>query len=286
MRGAEIEYLIRALRERFPRGPQGTVAERRAAGHVILALQSTGLPLADRKGRVREAQIEYWLGLGVDYFQIASSDMFHRRERPAFPWDELEHGLRAYGVAHGVEFSIYGKSVAKLVPSGRVLENMDVLQGEGATLLTAERYCADGWETASHFLSGTQRAYPECSEVVIDPDGWVHPCCWYALSPGLFDLGSVDLDTGMERLGPVPFCQALDRGDVLRFAEIAGVAPALAHQVRDRVGDCGCCRLSALLLARQPDHDWIRVSPLIDREVAFYTELLGADALLAFLGRW
>jgi hypothetical protein len=285
MRGVETEHLIRSLRERFPRGPQGTVAERRAAGHVILALQSTGLPLTDNRGRVRGSRVEYWLELGVDYFQIASSDTFHRRERPAFPWDVLERDLVAYGAAHGVEFLIYGKSVTKLVPSGRVLENLDVLEAEGASLLTAERYCADGWETASHFLSGTQLAYPHCSEIVIDPDGWVHPCCWYALSPGLFDLGAVDLDTGMERLRSVPFCQALDRGDVLRLAEIAGVASELACQVRDRVGDCGCCRLSAILLARQPEHDWIEVPPLSDRETAFYTRRVGADTLQRLLDR-
>jgi hypothetical protein len=279
MRGAETEYLIRTFRKRFPRGAQGTVAERRAAGHVILALQSTGLPLADRHGRVREALVEYWLELGVDYFQVASSDMFHRRERPAFPWEALEHSLGAYGAAHGVEFRIYGKSVTKLVPSGRVLENMGALEAEGASLLTAERYCADGWETASHFLSGTQLAYPQCSEVVIDPDGWVHPCCWYGLSPGLFDLGDVDLASGMEPLRSVPFCQALDRGDILRLAEIVQVAPGLARQVRDRVGDCGSCRLFSILLARQPAHDWLEVAPLSDRELAFYTKRLGADTL-------
>ena len=285
MRGAETEYLIRTLRERFPRGPQGTVAERRAAGHVILVLQSTGLPLADSRGRVRGSRVEYWLELGVDYFQVASSDVFHRRERPAFPWGVLERSLRAYGAANGVEFSIYGKSVTKLVPSGRVLENMNALEAEGASLLTAERYCTDGWETASHFLSGTQLAYPHCSEVVIDPDGWVHPCCWYALSLGLFDLGTVDLDMGMERLRPVPFCQALDRGDVLRLAEIARAASNLASQVRDRVGDCGCCRLLATLLVRQSEHDWIEVAPLSDREAAFYTERVGAETLQKLLGR-
>jgi hypothetical protein len=279
MRGTETEHLICALRARFPRGPQGTVAERRAAGHVILALQSTGLPLADSRGRVRGSRVAYWLELGIDYFQIASSDMFHRRARPAFPWDALERSMRAYGAAHGVEFSIYGKSVTKLVPSGRVLENLDALETEGASLLTAERYCADGWETASHFLSGTQLAYPNCSEVVIDPDGWVHPCCWYALSPGLFDLGTVDLEEGMERLRPVPFCQALDAGDVLRLAEITGVAPDLARQVRDRVGDCGCCRLLSIPLARQPEHGWIKVAPLSDREAALYAGQVGADML-------
>ncbi|MBN1581258.1 MAG: hypothetical protein JXA89_11195 [Anaerolineae bacterium] len=284
MRGAETEYLIRSFRDRFPRGGHGTVAERRAAGYVILALQTTGLPLADHQGNVRRKQVEYWLDLGVDYFQVASSDMFHRRQRPAFPWDVLECNLQTYGAAHGVEFHIYGKSVTKLVPSGRVLENLDALEMEGAGLLTAERYCADGWETASHFLSGTQLAYPQCSEVVIDPGGWVHSCCWYELSPGLFDLGHVDLATGLEKLRSVPFCLALDQGDILQIGRIVQVAPELAQDIRDRVGDCGACRLFSILLARQAEHGWLQVSPLSVRESAFYTKRLGANTVQRLLG--
>jgi hypothetical protein len=284
-RGAETEYLIRTFRERYPRGLESTVAERRTAGHVILALQSTGLPLADRHGNVREALVDYWLELGIDCFQVASSDIFHRRQRPEYPWNTLENNLEAYGTAHGVEFLIYGKDVTKLVPSGRVLENLDALEAEGAGLLTARRYCADGWETASRFLSGTRHDYPQCSEVVIDPDGWVHACCWYELSPGLFDLGCVDLATGMERLRPVPFCQALDRGDILKLSGIVGVKPNLARQVRDRVGDCGACRLFSVLLACQPEHDWVKVAPLSARELSFYTKRVGEDTVQTLLDR-
>jgi hypothetical protein len=285
VRGAETEYLIHAFRARYPRGPECSVAERRAAGSVILALQTSGLPLADRQGHVRERQVEYWLKQGVDYFQVASSDMFHRRQKPAFPWGALEDNLRGYGAAHSVEFLIYGKGISKLVPSGRVLDNWGPLQEAGASLLTAERYCADGWETASRFLSGTHSAYPECSEVVIDPDGWVHACCWYELSPGLFDLGAVNLDSGMEGLRAAPLCLALDQGDLARVAELAGVPPELAQQVRERVGDCGACRLFSVLLARQPEHTWIRVSPLSAQEMAFYTAWLSVDTLHALLGR-
>jgi hypothetical protein len=283
-RGAEAEYLIQAFRRRYPRGSEPTIAERRAAGNVILALQSTGLPLADRRGNVRQSLVDHWLEQGIDYFQVASSDMFHRRQRPEYPWEALEANLEAYGAAHGVEFLIYGKGISKLVPSGRVLENLAELEAEGAGLLTAKRYCADGWETASRFLSGTRSPYPDCSEVVIDPDGWVHACCWYELSPGLFDLGNVDLAMGLENLRSVSFCQALDRGDILGLADIAGVAPELARQVRDRVGDCGACRLFSLLLARQAEHDWIRVEPLCEREQVFYAEQLGADILHDLLG--
>jgi hypothetical protein len=283
MRGTETEHLIRRLRERFPRGTQSAVADRRSAGHVILALQSTGLPLADRHGNARGELVDYWLDLGIDYFQVASSDTFHRRERLEFPWDALESNLAAYGAAHGVEFLIYGKSVTRLVPSGRVLDNLAVLEAEGAGLLTAERYCSDGWETASGFLSGTQLEYPHCSEIVIDPDGWVHPCCWYELSPGLFDLSTVNLTTGLEQLRSVPFCQALDDGDIAWLADIAHVEPAPLQLVRSQVGDCGSCRLLSISLARKPEYDWLNFAPLSQSESNFYSDRVGADVLAAIL---
>jgi hypothetical protein len=214
--------------------------------------------------------VAYWIDRGVDYFQIASSDRFHRGARPEYPWEALEQSLNDYSAAHGVEFLIYGKAAAKLVPSGRVLDNLKELESQGAGLLTAERYCSEGWETASNFLSGTDLPYPRCSEVVVDPQGWVHPCCWYELSPGLFDLTTTDFAAGMERLRPNPLCQDLDRGNVLSIAGRAGIALSQARQIRDRVGDCGLCRLAFVSLRRRPDLNWLKTPPLSDRESAFY----------------
>ena len=121
---------------------------------------------------------------------------------------------------------------------------------------------------------------------MIAPDGWVHACCWYELSPGLFDLGSVDLATGMERLRSVPFCQALDRGDILKLAEIVQVALDLAQRVRALVGDCGACRLFSVLLARRAEHGWIKVAPLSEQERSFYTTRMGANVMQGLLGCW
>jgi len=275
VRGAGIEYLVRAFRERFPRGSQATIEERRAAGHVILSIQTAGPPLADRDGNASAARIDYWMDLGVDYIQVASSDMFHRSRHPDYAWDTLEASLTAFGEERGIEFLIYGKEVNRLVPSGRVLENLDALQDQGARLLTGERYCADGWETGSRFLSGLAHDYPQCSEVVIDTEGWVHPCCWYLLSPGLFDLTVVDFETGMRSLQANPLCLAIDCGDILAVADIAGQPPDWASQVRDAVGDCGICRLASVRLASQPGYAWMRVPPLSAAERAFYARLLG-----------
>lgn len=275
MRNNEMEHLIGGFRAKYPRGAQATVAERRAAGHVILALQTIGTPLADAAGNPNPKIINYWLDQGVDYFHIASNDMFHEVQRPTFPWETFRANLKQYGEQHGVNFLIYGKSPHRLVPSGRALENLNELEQAGASLLLDEGYCANAWEAAANFLTGTEKEHPDCSEVVIDPHGWVHPCCWYELSPGLFDLTRTDFAAGMAALRNVPFCQALDRGDMMEFAEFAGFDLGNASQIRDQVGDCGACRLFSIALAAQPAHDWIRVQPLSPQEVVFYSERIG-----------
>jgi len=278
-RGTDMEYLVRSFRERFSQGAQATADERRAAGSVILALQTAGPPLADGAGAVVPERVDHWLELGVDYFQVASSDMFHRSRQPGYPWDALETSMRSYSAASGVEFRIYGKEVTRLVPSGRVLQNLAALRRQGAALLTEDRYCADGWETGSNFISGQSRAYPECSEAVIDPQGWVHPCCWYLMSPGLFDLGAIPFEVGMRALREQPLCHAIDQGDMLALAELAGVSVVWTRDVCASIGDCGLCRLVSIRLSQRGDHAWIKAQPLTALELQFYREQIGATAL-------
>jgi hypothetical protein len=253
MRGQQMEYLVQRFRERFPRGPQATPAERRAAGFVALGLQTMGHPLADARGVPAPKVIDYWLNLGVDLFHIASNDIFHERQRPDYPWEAFRANIQRHGEEHGVEFVIYGKGAARLVPSGRVLDTLDTLEQAGGGLLTTPGYCANAWEGGANFISGQSRAYPDCSEVVIDPHGWVHPCCWHDLSPGLFDLNVTPFAEGMARAAQAAFCHAIDAGDMAGMAAAAGVAPVLAEQVRDGVGDCGACRLWSVRLAQQPE---------------------------------
>jgi len=283
MRHVGMEQLVVDFRRRFPRGPQKTVAERRAAGHVILALQTMGLPLADGVGTPMPKLIDTWLGLGVDYFHVASNDIFHEDRRPDYPWEALRRNLASYGAAHDIQFHIYGKPAYKLVPSGRVLDNLPALEALGARLLTDVGYCATAWEAAASFLSGVERPYPYCSEVVIDPAGWVHPCCWYELAPGLFDLTATDFEAGMEALAAAPICQALDAGDVIGYAGLAGIDEESALRVRNVMGDCGLCRIASARLARDPGHAWINAPPLARREITFYGDRL-RPALSAALG--
>ena len=281
MRDQGMEHLVTAFRRRFPSGPQPTVAARRAAGHVILAVQTMGLPLADAAGRPVPKNIDRWLALGVDYFHVASNDIFHEGQRPNYPWDAMRSNLLRYGGEHGIYFHIYGKPVYRLVPSGRVLDHLPALEDQGASLLTEEGYCATAWESAASFLSGADRAYPRCSEVVIDPEGWVHPCCWYDLAPGLFDLARTSFEEGMGALAAEPLCQALDRGDVPAVAARAGLSVELAAQIRERVGECGLCRLAAVRLAAESAYSWLKAPSLSARELAFYERLLGRALMAA-----
>jgi hypothetical protein len=276
MRNQQMEYLITQLRARLPRGPQATIKARQQAGHVVLGLQTMGFPLADAAGIPIDRNIRYWLDLGIDYFHIASNDVFHERQRPDYPWEALRQNLRDYSEETGVEIWIYGKASTRLVPSGRVLDHLAVLsKEEGATLLTSPGYCASAWEGGANFLSGQSRPYPDCSEVVIDPHGWVHPCCWHELAPGLFDLGKTRFEDGMAFARTVPFCHAIDEGDMLKLSALSGIDASLAQHVRDTVGDCGACRLCSVKLASEPGNAWIKPTALSDKECRFYTAHLG-----------
>jgi hypothetical protein len=277
MRGQHMEYLIRRFRERYPRGPQADIADRRAAGFVTLGLQTIGQPLCDARGRPRTEAFDYWLRLGVDFFHIASNDIFHERQRPGFPWEAMRENLRGYGDEHGVFIHIYGKSKERLVPSGRALDNLDAMEEVGAALLTAPGYCAGAWEAGANFLTGQDREHPNCSEVVIDPEGWVHPCCWYELAPGLFDLGVTPFEEGMRALREVGFAQAIDAGDMAWLAEEAGVALPLHSRMRNAVGDCGACRLYSVRLAAQ--HGRLKPTRLEPREICFYERYVARDDL-------
>ncbi len=284
MRGQQMEYLVRQFRARFPQGPQRTLAERRAAGYVALGLQTMGHPLADAHGNPSPKNISYWLDQGVDLFHIASNDIFHERQRPDYPWEQFRENIRQYGEQNGIEFVIYGKPPARLVPSGRVLVDLPELERAGASLLTDEGYCASAWEGGANFLSGQGRSHPDSSEVVIDPHGWVHPCCWHELAPGLFDLSTTPFDAGMVQMQRVQLCRAIDSGDMIQLAQLADIAPAEAQHIRATVGDCGLCRLASVRLAQRPDHSWLKPTRLSEHEIQFYEARLGGFDVASLRG--
>ena len=110
-----------------------------------------------------------------------------------------------------------------------------------------------------------------------------HPCCWYELAPGLFDLTATDFVAGMAALSSEPIGQVLDAGDVIGYAELAGIDEGIALRTRNVVGDCGLCRIASARLARDPSYAWINAPPLAPREITFYGDRL-PPALSAALG--
>lgn len=182
----------------------------------------------------------------------------------------------------GAHFQVYGKAPARLVPSGRVLEHRQSLELLGARLLMEPDYCATSWETASNWLRVDQD-FPDCSEVVIDESGRVHPCCWYRISPALFDLTQVPFEAGIARAAETEAYRLLDRGDVVQVGVLAGLTPDAARAVRDSVGECGACRLFFARLAalEQPGLSEA-VRPLSASERRHYAGLLGGDEFASF----
>ena len=282
-----LERAVRGLRARYPRGPRGlSVDERRSAGYLVVAVQTNGLLLADAAGHLSRERVERWLDLGVDYYHVASGDAFHQSRRPTYPWDQLFEEMAEVGEV-GSCFHVYGKAPARLVPSGRMLDHQRSLAALGAELLTERGYCANAWEAASNWL-GADRAYPDCSELVVDEAGQAHPCCWYRLSPAMFDLTITSFDTGMAAAEKVEALRVLDTGDVIRVGTLAGLNAEVASAVRDALGDCGACRLFfARHSARLTPGLAGAVTPISAKEARYYSSRLrgaGLECLLADLG--
>jgi hypothetical protein len=57
------------------------------------------------------------------------------------------------------------------------------------------------------------------------------------------------------------------------------VERSLARQIRDRVGDCGACRLFSRRLATQSEFTWLRSAHLSPAEYAFYARHLGEETM-------
>ena len=282
-----LERAVRGLRARYPQGPRDlSVDERRKAGYLVVAVQTNGLLLADAEGHLVRDRVERWLSLGVDYYHVASGDVFHQSRRPTYPWDRLFEEMAGMGDV-GAYFHVYGKAPAKLVPSGRGLVHQRSLATLGAALLTERGYCATGWETGSNWLRADQD-HPDCSELTVDEAGLAHPCCWYRLSPALFDLTRVSFEVGMAEAERVDALRLLDSGDVLRVGALAGIRAEAVSAARDALGDCGACRLffahhSALATPGLAG----AASPLSAREARYFRGRLrdaGLGSLLADLG--
>lgn len=189
----------------------------RSQGGVKIVVQTTGDILTP-------AIVEDLLQRGVYMISIASTDRFHvgldtaeKQERFVAGLTELfsRFGMRRSGVSAGVNrkwheeegplFNVFGASedswIGKIWPRGRGWQN------GFSTATLADNFCnrwSGGLGFLNHRFSG--------SEVSVEPDGSVYPCCIKTKIPvgNLLEDNLIDI---LESLASEPAFQAINRGD-------------------------------------------------------------------------
>ena len=216
------ESLHEAVRDRVTYKVVDALRERYAAqGGVKIVIQTTGDILTD-------AIVADLLARGVWMISVASVDDFHvGLEGPAKQQAFVErlsalferHGMRKSGLLAttrnwheepGPVYSFFGATpdswIGKLWPRGRAWQN----NLSSATL--ADNFC-NRWSGGLNFL----RHEFSGSEVSIEPDGAVYPCCIKTKLP----LGSLledNLTDILESLAGVPAYEAITIGHPERMA--------------------------------------------------------------------
>jgi hypothetical protein len=220
------EFLLEGLRERVSYPLLERLARRyRDAGGVKLVVQTTGDLLDD-------AIVDALLARGVWMISVASIDDFHvglegEAKQKAFV-EKLtrlfeRHAISASGSSAGERrrfeepgpvFSFFGAQpdswIGKLWPRGRAWEN-----GLSAATL-ADNFC-NRWSGGLGFL---ERRF-EGSEVSVEPDGSVYPCCVKTRLP-LGDLTEERLIDILESLRGDPVYEAINAGAPQRMGVAAG----------------------------------------------------------------
>jgi hypothetical protein len=210
------ESLHGAVRERVTyRVIEALHAKYRAAGGVRIVVQTTG-------DLVTDAIVDELLARGVWMISVAGVDDFHvglegadRQRRFVERLTALfeRHGMRASGSAApardahdeaGPRFGFFGATpdawIGKLWPRGRAWTN-----GLSSATL-ADNFC-NRWSGGMHFLRHRERG----SEVSIEPDGSVYPCCVKTKLPigNLLDDNLIDI---LDSLAGVAAYEAIDAG--------------------------------------------------------------------------
>jgi MoaA/NifB/PqqE/SkfB family radical SAM enzyme len=220
------EFLLDALRERLSYPLVERLAARyRGAGGVKIVVQTTGDLLTD-------SIVEALLARGVWMISVASLDDFHaglegEARQQAFA-EELarlfeRHGMTQAGVAvptrnwleqAGPVFNFFGAQpgswIGRLWPRGRAWEN-------GLSTATLEDNFCNAWSGGLGFL---EHRY-EGSEVSIEPDGSVYPCCIKTRIPigNLVEENLIDI---LESLRDDPVYEAINAGHPERMGVSCG----------------------------------------------------------------
>jgi MoaA/NifB/PqqE/SkfB family radical SAM enzyme len=210
------EALIDPVRERVTYRVVEALREKyRAQGGVKVVIQTTGDVLTD-------SIVDDLLARGVWMISVASVDDFHvglegPAKQQAF-MDKLSallerHGMRRSGLSattrnwheeEGPLYSFFGATpdswIGKLWPRGRAWQN-------GLSTATLEDNFCNRWSGGLNFL----RHQWNGSEVSIEPDGAVYPCCVKTRRP----IGSLledDLIAILDSLAGVPAYEAISLG--------------------------------------------------------------------------
>ncbi len=203
---------LRALREKYgARGPK-------------IAIQTTGDVMTGQ-------HVDEMLALGVETISIASIDDYHigmEGERKFHFMEEVRKLMTSRGVREvslGIEkedrlkapaldapqaddgptFLFFGALpelwIGELWPRGRAFAN-------GLTEASYETNFCARWSGAKNFLAIGEAG----SEVAIEPDGSVYPCCLKTRSP-LGSLAEESLEEILASVAMLPAIAALNRGD-------------------------------------------------------------------------
>jgi hypothetical protein len=209
------EALIDPVRERVTYKVIESLRDKYRGQDVRIVVQTTGDILTD-------AIVDDLLARGIWMISIASVDDFHvglegPDKQKAFV-DKIEallgrHGMRRSGTSAttrhwheepGPVYSFFGATpdawIGKLWPRGRAWQN-------GLSTATLEDNFCNRWSGGLNFL---RHAY-NGSEVSIEPDGAVYPCCIKTKLPigSLLEDNLIDI---LESLAGVPAYQAITMG--------------------------------------------------------------------------
>ena len=213
------EFLLDALRDELSYPLIERIASRyRSAGGVQVVVQTTGDLLSD-------AIVDALLSRGVYMISVASIDDFHvgleGADRQRAFVEDLTQRFERHGMKEATGFEgagpVYhffgaqpGSWIGKLWPRGRAWEN------GLSTATLADNFC-NRWSGGLGFL---EHRY-DGSEVSIEPDGSVYPCCIKTRLPigNLVEEKLIDI---LESLRGDPVYEAINAGHPERMGEAFG----------------------------------------------------------------